>query len=93
MFEQLTPGASGLLQFVFIRLYELAPDPVMVVVPVKVIDDDVLFFNVITCVAALDPTVVEANVIDPGVMVSPVLALAPVPVNATVWAEDDAESK
>jgi hypothetical protein len=71
---------------------ELAPAPVMVVEPVKVTADDVLFVRVMTCVAALDPTVVEAKVSEDGVIVNPVLALAPVPDKATVWPVVDAES-
>jgi hypothetical protein len=64
---------------------------VIVVVAVNVTADDVLFLSVIACVAALDPTFVEANVNDPGVMVSPVLALAPVPVSDTVCGEFEAD--
>jgi hypothetical protein len=90
---QLAPAASGLVQLVLARLKELAPPPVMVVEAVKVTEAEVLFFSVMVCVAALVPTVVEGNVMEPGVMVSPVFALAPVPVNVTVCAEDDAESK
>jgi hypothetical protein len=87
-FMQLAPAASGLTQFVFILLKELAPAPVIVVVPVKVTAADVLFVSVIVCVAALVPTVVEAKLSVPGVIVSP----APVPLSATVCAADDAES-
>jgi hypothetical protein len=92
-FVQLAPAARGLAQFVFIRLNELAFGPVMVVVAVKVTAAEVLFLIVIVCVAALVPTVVDGNVNEPGVIVSPVLALAPVPLNATVCAVEDAESK
>lgn len=90
--EQLTPAASGLVQFVFALLNELAPLPVSVVGE-NVIAAELLFFSVITWVAALDPTAVEANVMEDGVTLKPALALAPVPVNVTVCAEDEAESK
>lgn len=83
-FVQLAPAARGLEQFVFALLYELAPLPVIVVLLVKVTAAEVEFLIVIVCVAALDPTVVEPNVMDPGVIVNPVLAPAPVPVNVTV---------
>lgn len=88
---QLAPAARGLVQFVFARLKELAPPPVIVVEPVKVTLADVEFLIVIVCVAALDPIVVEGKVSDPGVIVRPVLALAPVPVRETVCGEFEAE--
>ena len=81
---QLAPAARGLLQVEADLVNELAPEPVMVVDAVKLTAAEVLFFNVITCVAADVPTVVDANVSDDGVIVSPVLALAPVPYNDTV---------
>lgn len=90
-FVQLAPAGSGLVQLVFARLKELAPAPVIVVPPVKVTEADVEFLSVIVCVAALLPTVVDGNVIEPGVMVSPVLALVPVPVSETVCGEFEAE--
>ena len=92
VFVQLAPAASGLLQVEADLVNELAPEPVMVVDAVKLTAAEVAFFNVITCVAALFPTVVEANVSEDGVIVSPVLALAPVPDNATVCFVVEAES-
>jgi hypothetical protein len=90
---QLAPAASGLAQFVFILLNELAPAPVIVVVAVNVTAAVVLFVSVIVCVAALDPTAVEGNINEPGVIVKPELALVPVPPSATVCADVAAESK
>jgi hypothetical protein len=92
-FVQLAPAARGLAQFVFIRLNELAFVPVMVVVAVKVTAAEVLLVIVIVCVPALVPTAVDGKLSDPGVIVSPALAPAPVPDNATVCAVEDAESK
>ena len=71
---------------------EVAPVPVMAVAAVKVTDAPVEFVKVITWVAALTPTVVDGNVKEDGVIVRPVLALAPVPDNATVCGVVDAES-
>jgi hypothetical protein len=90
---QLAPAAKGLAQFVFILLKELAFAPVIVVVAVNVTAAEVLFVSVIVCVAALDPTAVEGNVSEPGVIVNPVDALAPVPLSVTACAALDAESK
>jgi hypothetical protein len=92
-FVQLAPAARGLAQLVFILVKEFAFVPVIVVVAVNVTAADVLFLRVIVWLGALVPIAVEAKVSEPGVMVSPELALAPVPVNVTVCAEDDAESK
>ncbi len=80
---QLAPAASGLEQVDAVLENELAPDPVMVVDAVKVTAADVLFLSVTTCAAAVDPTAVDGNVRDDGVMVRPVLALVPVPDSAT----------
>jgi hypothetical protein len=90
---QLAPGASVAGQVESPLVKELAPAPVMVVAAVKVELAEVLFLSVITCVAAEVPTVVDANVIEDGVIVRPVLALAPVPVRVTVCAVLEAESK
>ena len=89
---QLAPAASGLGQVVADLVNELALAPVMVVAAVNETAAEVLFVNVITCVAAAVPTVVEGNVSEPGVIVRPVLALAPVPDNATVCGVAEAES-
>lgn len=88
---QLEPLANGLVQFVLVRVNELAPEPVRVVGE-NVTAAPVELLIVIVWVAAVDPTVVEPNVIDDGVIVSPAAALFPVPVSETVCGELVAES-
>jgi hypothetical protein len=89
---QLAPAASGLLHVEADLVNELAPGPEIVADELKVTADDVLFLSVITCVAALVPTVVDGNVSDDGVIVRPVPAATPVPEIATVWGVPEAES-
>ena len=91
VFVQLAPAAS-VPQVLAVLANELAPVPVMVVAAVKVTEAEVLFLSVMTCVAADVPTVVEANVREDGVIVRPVLALAPVPNRDTVCPVEEAES-
>ena len=88
---QLAPAAS-VPQVLAVLANELAPVPVMVVAAVKVTEAEVLFLSVMTCVAADVPTVVDANVSEDGVIVRPVLALAPVPDRATVCGDVEPES-
>lgn len=88
---QLAPAASGLAQFVFILVNEFAFVPVTVVVAVNVTAAEVLFVRVIVCDGALVPIAVLANVSDPGLMVSPELAPAPVPVSVTVCGVEEAD--
>ena len=88
---QLAPAAS-VPHVLAVLANELAPVPVIVVYAVKLTAADVLFFNVITCVAALVPTIVDGNVSEVGVIVRPALALAPVPDSATVCGVEEAES-
>jgi hypothetical protein len=89
---QLAPAGSGFEQVDAVLANELAPEPVIVVEAVKLTAADVLFFKVMICVAALDPTVVEGKVSEDGVIVNPVLMPAPVPYSATVWPVVEAES-
>jgi hypothetical protein len=87
---QVAPAASGLVHVEADLLKELAPEPMMVVEAVKLTAAEVLFLRVMTCVAALVPTAVDGNVSEDGVMVNPVMALAPVPDSATVCGVDEA---
>jgi malate/lactate dehydrogenase len=64
----------------------------MVVAAVKVTAEEVPFFSVTTCAVAGVPTVVDGNVNELGVMVSPVLEATPVPETATVCGVVEAES-
>ncbi len=80
---QLVPAVKGLTQVLPVTLNELAPVPVMVVAAVKVAEAPVELVKVMTCVAALDPTVVDGKVREDGVIVNPVLALTPVPDSVT----------
>lgn len=81
---QLAPAANGLAQFTFVRMKEVAPLPVMVVVAVKVIGVVPVLVRVMICAAVVVPTGVVAKVSDPGVM-ERALALPPIPVTLTVW--------
>ena len=91
MLVQLAPAAS-VPHVLAVLANELAPVPVIVVAAVKLTEAEVLFFSVITCVAADVPTVVDANVSEEGVMVKPVPALVPVPDKPTVCGEPAAVS-
>ena len=88
---QLAEAARDVVQVVADFTYEDAPVPVNPIVP-SVTAETLVFFTVTTCAAVVEPTVVEANVSDDGVIVRPVLALAPVPDRATVCGVEEAES-
>jgi hypothetical protein len=92
VFVQLAPTASGFAQVEAVLENELAPVPVMVVVAVKVSGEAVLFLSVMTCAVADVPTVVEGNVSEFGVMVTPVVPPVPVPLRITVCGVVEAES-
>jgi hypothetical protein len=92
VFVQLAPAGSGFEQVDAVLANEPALVPVMVVAAVKLTAAEVELFRVMTCVAALVPTAVDANVSEVGVIVNPAPADAPVPDSDTVWPVVEAES-